>query len=92
MLAAKAGTTKDGPLTQCQVTQQLDQADFMADAAYQAPAGSFSMEVSESLIYAAKLVKDTPGKNADGTPMLDANNQPVLVSFFANAVPTQIGN
>jgi hypothetical protein len=93
MLAAKAGTTKDGPISQCEMTLQLNPADFAADAAYVPPAGgSFSTIVSEDLIYAVKLVKSVPGKNPDGTPMLDANNQPVMVSFFANATAMQIGS
>ena len=41
-------------------------------------------------LYMAKAVADTPGVNADGTPLLDANNQPVLVSFFASATPLMV--
>ena len=40
---------------------------------------------SQALATWGTTILDTPGKNADGTPTLDAQGQPVLVAFFAGA-------
>ena len=92
LIAAKTGQTKDGPLTHCNVRQQLGPADFAADAALELPAGAFSDAVSQSLVYVARLIKDTPAPpNGDGTPAVDGSGKPLMVSFFKDAVVTQIG-
>lgn len=45
-----------------------------------------------ALIYLAMNVKDTPAKNADGSPEIDTvTGQPVMVSFFADATVASIG-
>ena len=41
-------------------------------------------------LFMAKTVLDTPALNPDGSPQLDANNQPVMVAFFANASPMMV--
>jgi len=43
---------------------------------------------SQALVNWGLATLDTPGKNVDGTPTLDAQGQPVLVSFFQGATIT----
>ena len=45
---------------------------------------------SQALATWGATILDTPGKNVDGTPTLDAQGQPVLVAFFAGAVITPL--
>ena len=45
---------------------------------------------SQALAAWGTEILDTPGKNADGTPTLDAQGQPVLVAFFAGATITTL--
>ena len=45
---------------------------------------------SQALAAWGTEILDTPGKNADGTPTLDAQGQPVLVAFFAGATITPL--
>ena len=45
---------------------------------------------SQALANWGAEILDTPGKNVDGTPTLDAQGQPVLVAFFAGAVITPL--
>jgi hypothetical protein len=56
---------------------------------------SKAADTAQSFAQLALSHKTVPGKNPDGTPMLDANNQPVLVSAFAGAtivvLPVTIG-
>ena len=45
---------------------------------------------SQALAAWGTTILDTPGKNVDGTPTLDAQGQAVLVAFFAGAVITTL--
>ena len=45
---------------------------------------------SQALATWGTTILDTPGKNVDGTPTLDAQGQAVLVAFFAGAVITTL--
>ena len=45
---------------------------------------------SQALATWGAEILDTPGKNVDGTPTIDAQGQPVLVAFFAGAVITPL--
>ena len=45
---------------------------------------------SQALAAWGTEILDTPGKNADGTPTLDVQGQPVLVAFFAGATITPL--
>ena len=45
---------------------------------------------SQALATWGTTILDTPGKNVDGTPTLDAQGLPVLVAFFAGAVITTL--
>ena len=45
---------------------------------------------SQALATWGVTILDTPGRNVDGTPTLDAQGQPVLVAFFAGATITTL--
>ena len=50
-----------------------------------AAGASFGDLYAQALATWGATILDTPGKNIDGTPTLDAQGQPVLVAFFAGA-------
>ena len=72
----------------------LGPALYAAVVSFPLPAGAttYGQVTAAALMYLAMNVKDVPGKNADGTPMIDpATGQPVLVSYFASATVVSLG-
>ena len=55
-----------------------------------AAGASFGDLYAQALATWGATILNTPGKNADGTPMLDGQGQPVLVAFFAGATITTL--
>ena len=82
---------KAAPIDQ-HTTQVTELQYFAALASIVSSAAGVSLSAlsSEALTIWGTIILDTPGKNADGTPTLDAKGLPVLVSFFANAVSTTL--
>ena len=84
----------DTPIDGSQHHTALNNALYAGIVGFPIPVGAttYGQATAAALVYLAQNVLDTPGKNADGTPMLDAaTGQPVLVSYFANAVVTTLG-
>jgi hypothetical protein len=83
----------DLPIAGVQHHTDLNTALYNAVVAFPIPAGTtaYGQVTAAALIYLGQNVKDTPGKNTDGTPLLDAQGQPVMVAYFANATVVQIG-
>ena len=84
----------DTPIAGSEHHTAIDSALYAGVVSFPIPAGAttYGQATAAALVYLAQNVRDTPGKNADGTPMLDpVTGRPVLVSFFASAVVTTLG-
>ena len=92
--SAAAFLSGDVPISGVTHHTALGNALYAAVVGFAVPAGmtTYGQVTAAALVYLAQSVLDTPGVNADGTPMLDpATGQPVTVSYFANAVVTTLG-
>ena len=92
--SAAAFLSGDVPINGVTHHTALGNALYAAVVGFAIPAGmtTYGQVTAAALVYLAQSVLDTPGVNADGTPMLDpATGQPVTVSYFANAVVTTLG-
>ena len=77
-----------------QHTTQITGPQYVAAlASILAPAAgtSFGDLYAQAVATWGATILDTPGKNADGTPMLDVQGQPVMVAFFAGASIVPLG-
>ena len=82
----------DTPIQGGQHHTALDGTLYAGVVSFPVQAGTYGAATAIALTYLAKNVKDTPGKNADGTPQLDpVTGQPVLVSYFAAATVVTLG-
>ena len=84
----------DTPIPDAQHHTALSPALYAGIVSFPLPAGAttYGQATAAALVYLAMNVKDVPGKNADGSPMLDAvTGQPVMVSYFANATVVTLG-
>ena len=84
----------DTPIPDSQHHTALGNALYAGVVSFPIPAGAttYGQATAAALVYLAKNVLDTPGKNADGTPQVDpVTGQPVLVSFFASATVVSLG-
>ena len=84
----------DTPISGSQHHTALGNTLYAGVVGFPIPAGAttYGQATAAALVYLAKNVLDTPGKNADGTPQLDpVTNLPVLVSFFAAATVVTLG-
>ena len=84
----------DTPIDGSQHHTALNNALYAGIVGFPLPVGAttYGQATAAALVYLAQNVLDTPGKNADGTPMIDpVTGAPVMVSYFANAVVTTLG-
>ena len=84
----------DTPIPGSEHHTALGNALYAGVVGFPIPAGAttYGQATAAALVYLAQHVLDTPGKNADGTPLLDSvTGQPVLVSFFASATVVTLG-
>ena len=79
------------PVQGAQHHTNLPPALYAQVVAFPVAAGTYGTATETALDYLAVNVKDTAATNPDGTPQLDANNQPVMVSFFENAQVVTVG-
>ena len=92
--SAAAFLSGDVPISGVTHHTALGNALYAAVVGFAVPAGmtTYGQVTAAALMYLAQSVLDVPGKNADGTPQLDpVTGQPVLVSYFQNAVVTTLG-
>ena len=84
----------DVPISGVSHHTALSPALYAAIVGFAVPAGAiyYGQVTAAALMYLATNVLDTPGVNADGTPMLDAaTNLPVMVSYFSAATVVTLG-
>ena len=84
----------DTPIPNAQHHTDLSPALYAGVVNFPLPAGAttYGQATAAALVYLAMNVKDVPGKNPDGSTMLDpATGQPVMVSYFANATVVTLG-
>ena len=84
----------DTPIEGSQHHTALNNALYAGIVGFPIPVGAttYGQATAAALVYLAQNVLDTPGKNADGTPMLDpVTRAPVMVSFFASATVVSLG-